>query len=146
MLRVPRAVVLAEVLLLCASASARAGEVSLDGIDVTYWVSYEDTAGVPDDIRIASPAEDTIVLLGPTVTAGKWCVPVTEGASCTHPTMSIDGAWERSRIDLGGGDDQVALGPAARGTACLHRGDPPAAADQRSRARGPLHLASTRLS
>jgi hypothetical protein len=137
-----RAVVLAGILLLCASGSARAGEVSLDGIDVTYWVTFTDSAGVPDDIRIVSPAEDTIVVLGPTVTAGKWCVAVAGGASCTHPTMSIDGGWERSRIDLGGGDDaltveapqpmqvdggdgndRVTLGPASRVTATGGNGD-----------------------
>ena len=103
-----RALILAGILLLCASASARAGEVSLDGIDVMYWVTFEDTAGVPDDIRIVSPAKDTIVVLGPTVVAGKWCVPVPGGASCTHPVLSM-GAWERSRIDLGGGDDTLVV-------------------------------------
>jgi hypothetical protein len=137
-----RALVLAWMLLLCASPSARAGEVSLDGIDVTYWVSYEDSAGVPEDIRIESPAKDTIVLLGPTVTAGKWCVPVPGGASCTHPTMSIDGGWGPSRIVLGGGDDtltveapqpmdvdggdgndRITLGPATRVTAMGMNGD-----------------------
>jgi hypothetical protein len=107
LLRVLRALLLAGILLLCASASARAGEVSLDGIDVTYWVTFADSAGVPDDIRIVSPAKETIVLLGPTVTAGKWCVPVPGGASCTHPTMSITGGWGRSRIALGGADDTL---------------------------------------
>ena len=49
------------------------------------------------------------MVLGPTVTAGKWCVAVPGGASCTHPTMSIDGDWQRSRIDLGGGDDTLTV-------------------------------------
>jgi hypothetical protein len=141
LLRVLRALVLAGILLLCASASARAGEVSLDeGIEDISWVSFEDTAGVHDDIRIVSPAEDTIVLLGPTVVAGNRCVPVPGGASCTHPVPS--GAWERSHIDLGGGDDtlvveashplvleggdgddRISLGPATRASATGMDGD-----------------------
>ena len=47
LLRVLRALMLAGILLLCASAPARAGEVSLDGIDIMYWVTFEDTAGRP---------------------------------------------------------------------------------------------------
>jgi hypothetical protein len=70
-------------------------------------VSFTDPAGVPDDIRVLSPAQDTITLLGPTVTAGRGCVPVPGGASCTRPANAD--LWERSSIALGGGDDALVM-------------------------------------
>jgi Ca2+-binding RTX toxin-like protein len=63
------------------------------------------------------------VVLGPTVVAGNWCVAAPGGASCTHPTMSIDGGDGNDRITLGpgilasvtgmGGDDILATARSA---------------------------------
>jgi hypothetical protein len=96
---------LAGVLALWLSPPARAGvaEVYVDPSDVAY-LTFDDPAGVADEIHFASPAEDTVIVLGPTVTAGSGCAPVPGGASCTRPPTSI---WERTSIATGGGDDTV---------------------------------------
>ena len=97
---------LAGVLALWLSAPAPAGvaEVYVDPSDVAY-LTFDDPAGVADEIHFASPAEDTVIVLGPTVTAGSGCAPVPGGASCTRPPTSI---WERTLIAMGGGDDTIA--------------------------------------
>ncbi|WP_028063993.1 calcium-binding protein [Solirubrobacter soli] len=139
-----RVLVLAAILAMWLCAPARAGVVTLDGIDVISWLSFEDTEGVADDLRVVSPGEDTMIVLGPTVIAGKGCVPVPGGASCTHPLAGsgIGHGWERSRIGLGGGDDtlvveaskpldvdggdgndQISLGPGALASASGMAGD-----------------------
>ena len=139
-----RVLVLAAILAVWLSAPARAGVATMDGIDVMSWMTFKDTEGVPDDLHVKSPDEDTVILLGPTVVAGKGCVPVPGGASCSHPLAGTDfgHGWDLSRIDLGGGDDtvvveatqvlaidggdgndQILLGPAARGSARGLAGD-----------------------
>jgi hypothetical protein len=104
---VRRALVLAGILALSLSAPAHAGEARLSTDSVFASVSFTDRAGVPDDIRVLSPAQDTITLLGPTVTAGNGCVSVPGGASCTRPADAD--LWERSSIALGGGDDTLVM-------------------------------------
>ena len=106
-----RVLVLAAILAVWLSAPARAGVATMDGIDVMSWMTFKDTEGVPDDLHVTSPDEDTVILLGPTVVAGKGCVPVPGGASCSHPLAGTDfgHGWDLSRIDLGGGDDTVVV-------------------------------------
>ena len=101
-----RLLVLAGVLALWLSSPAFAGvaEVDVDPTDVAY-LTFDDPEGVADEIHFASPAEETVIVLGPTVTAGSGCVPVPGGASCTRPPTSV--AWERTVIATGGGDDTV---------------------------------------
>ena len=91
---------------LCAPAFAGVAEVDVDPTNVAY-LTFDDPAGVADEIHFASPAEETVIVLGPTVTAGNGCVPVPGGASCTRPPTSV--AWERTVIATGGGDDTVTV-------------------------------------
>ena len=88
--------------------SGPCGEAKLSkGVDGVAVLSYVDDTGMPDDLRVASPAKHTITLLGPTVVAGGGCVPVPGGASCTHPDLTD--LWEIVSIQVGGGDDTVTV-------------------------------------
>ena len=87
---VVRVLVVAGVLALwlCAPAFAGVAEVHVDRSDVAYLM-FDDPVGVADEVHFASPAEETVIVLGPTVTAGSGCVPVPGGASCTRPPHSV---------------------------------------------------------
>ena len=86
-----RGLLLVMVLALVCAAPAHAGVVTVKELVGAGFLDYSDPAGVPDDLHIASSGEPTILVLGPTVTAGEGCVAVAGGASCTLPPAPAGG-------------------------------------------------------